>query len=183
MDMKKGIICFTVIFSLTTYVTYGQIQLLKDTLIKKTERNVKTGKLNVRYFDGIWIEDELSLPKDANENTVEIVDEKLSSIEKLNSIVSHVFTDDEIRYLDSNKCYISCWVLSSGRIVSASISFRGHDPNVDLKKLIEFSDRIKKELSFKLSFDKSVKDKGYIYLSFPAFQALLRPGSLKGYCD
>lgn len=160
------------ILSLTTVTALGQIQLVRDTLTKK---HIKTSFNNgyiIEYLDRTSSSDNLPQPKDINGQVAELMDQKLNSIENLNKISNEIFTTEEIKYLNENRCYISCILNTSGKIISASVMFYNNDPVVNVKQLTEFSRKIKENLTFKLLFNNDVNQDGYLSLSFPAFPSL-----------
>ncbi|MGC9385206.1 MAG: hypothetical protein ACP5D6_11455, partial [Kosmotogaceae bacterium] len=53
-------------------------------------------------------------------------------------------------------------VSSSGKVKSASFLFVGGDPGIELKKLIEYSNQIKRNITLTISFSEKVVEEGYV---------------------
>lgn len=177
--MKKYFSLIATVLVFITLTLQGQIHLLKDSLIKKNFKNPNNSGYYIQYSDKTNSVDNLPLPKDNNGQTAELMDTKLNSLEKLEKITQHIFDSNQAKYLAKNKCYFSCIITSTGKILSASIIFNNNDPAVDMKQLVEFSNQIKENLSFELVFNKEIKQTGYISLVHPAFQSLMTPNPLK----
>jgi hypothetical protein len=173
--MKQYFILFSTILVFAALTPQSQFQLIKDNLIKKNIKNPSNSGYYIQYSDVINSTENLNLPKDNYGQTAELTDTKLNSPEKLDKIASHIFDSNQIKYLAANKCYISCIVSSTGKINSASVTFFDNDPDVQLKQLAEFSKQIRENLTVELSFDRDIKEEGYISLSFPAFPILMTP--------
>ncbi|MGV8091324.1 MAG: hypothetical protein AB2L24_05595 [Mangrovibacterium sp.] len=161
------------VFSLTgsSLPSYGQFRLLQDSLIKTTERKFDSNTLIVRYSDRINTTDFFPRPEFDNEH-VELLKTELTSDEDLLKVVQQVFSPEEIKYLSDKKCYVSCLILSSGKIVSASIYFIGNDPDIKLEQLVKFSKLIRENLTFTLVFSGEIKQEGYLSFSFPPFKII-----------
>jgi hypothetical protein len=130
----------------------------------------------IKYMDITEYGDRLPGPRDEKGNLVEIMETRLNSVEKLNQIVLQIFTRDEIMDLNDKRCTLNCYISSSGKIISASISFIDKEPNVSLSKLLKLSQQVKENLTMSLSWncDSNAKVEGYIYLSFLACKNLIR---------
>ena len=176
--MKKYSILLFTILAFAALTSQGQFQLVKDNLIKKNIKNPSNSGYYIQYSDLINSTENLTLPKDNNGQTVELIDTKLNCIEKLDIITKHIFDSNQIKYLAANKCYISCIVTSSGKIKSVSVTFFDNDPDVQIRQLTEFSKQIRENLTVALFFDREIKQEGFISLSFPAFPTLMTPNSL-----
>jgi hypothetical protein len=168
-----------ILIALTFTCLEGQSQIQKDELSKKTQKWGFDSKYSIEYSNEENSTYENLRPKDKENNVAELNDIKLNSIEKLEQITSQIFTKEQAEYLAKNKCYFSCLVSSSGKIITASISFSNHDPEVDRKQLLEFLKQIKENLSFDLSFDREIEQMGYVILVRPAFPSLMNPKSIK----
>jgi hypothetical protein len=171
--MKKIFILIAIVLTITTL--QGQTQLLKDGLIKEKIKIGNNSKYITKYSDGKFSLANLPRPSDKDNNIAEIANAKLNSIEKLDQITQKIFTSEQAKCLAENRCYFSCVLSSLGKIVSVSITFSNNDPAIDRKQLVEFSNQIKENLSFDLSFDREVKQIGYILLTHPAFPSLMKP--------
>ena len=172
--MKKLILLLTAILTLLAWSSQGQINFVKDSLIKSTRKNIYIHTTVFQYMDRTNSSDGLPKPSDEFGNQIEYNWEKVNSLEKLNQIALQIFSREEIIDLNDKNCIIVCLVLSSGKIASASFEFLGKDPKIPMKKLVAFSEQIKENITMKLSFWKEVKKDGYLYMSFPAFKNLMK---------
>mgnify|MGYP000866484014 FL=1 len=167
--MKKIYVVLIMIQALIICPLYGQINLAQDSLIRKIETSQFSGTVVFKYSDRINVSENRSRPVDKEGVAVEMMEIHLNSIEKLNQILQRIFTKEEILSLYNKKCMVDCIVLSSGKIVSASFQFSDEDTDIRLSKLIEFSKAIKKNLSFKIYFNRKIEnDDSSVLLTFPA---------------
>ena len=179
--MKKYLIIIAVLF-LVTIMSHGQVKVLNDTLIKERKDDFAgpgSGGYTITYTDVAECPEYLPRGKDANDKIVDIGKNDLNSIEKFNQIKLQIFTVEEMKYLAANNCYCQTIVYSTGKIVSASIVFFNANPDVNQKKLIEFSRRIKEDLSFDIEYVGNVTKPGYLTLSWKAFPEYSDPPKLK----
>lgn len=168
--MKKHSILITVLLVSVTINLYGQIQLLKDSMNRQVIKTEYNNGFILNYSDRLNLSMDMIQAKDSQGQVVELISQKLKSKEILTNISSGIFTEEEIRYLSKNNCFISCIVTSTGKIVSVSIQFSNCDPTVNVKQLAKFSNEIREKLSFELTFDREVARAGYFSLTFPAFR-------------
>lgn len=176
--MKNIFVLIIIFFAFTSLE--GQTQLQKNGITKKIHESViDSKKYHIEYSNEENPTYENIRPKDKDNNDAELQGIKLNSIEKLEQITAQIFTREQAEYLAENKCYFSCLVNSSGKIITASILFSNHDPEVDRKQLLEFLKQIKENLSFDLSFNREIEQMGYVTLVQRAFPSLMTPKNLK----
>lgn len=159
-----------VLVSLIWSMSYSQVPILKDTL-KKSTRISANGELKISYED-ITSPNDLPKPLDKSKDIPELINFKISSVEKLVKIAEDIFTKEEIVKLIESTMMIDCKVLPSGEIVSASILFREKDPHVCLKKLIHFSQEIKEKLIVTPIFSEKIEVEGYVQYYIFAYEVL-----------
>jgi hypothetical protein len=169
--MKRLFLFVIIVLVLATL--FCQSQSHTDELIKNRIELDNYSKFYTKYSIEKESFDMLVLPKDKDNNFAKLTDAKLNSEGKLILINQKIFTPDEAKYLAEHKCYISCTVASSGKIVYAAVIFSNSDPVIDKKKLMEFLKQIKENLMFELTFDREVNKIGYIEITQPAFPLLM----------
>ena len=168
--MKKYLIIITVILALITFSLRSQIQFLKDSLNKQTIKTEYNNGFIINYSDRLNSSIKMLPPKDSKGDVIELVSQKLISKEILKNISLNIFTEEEIKYLSKNNCFVSCLVTSSGKIISASIQFNNCNPSVNIKQLAKFAGEIREKLTFELTFNNEVNQPGCFLLTFPAFR-------------
>lgn len=168
--MKSKIIFLAVFVSLVGSISYCQNAVLKDTLIKST-RVSANGELKISYED-ITSPNILPMPLDKSKDIPELINFKISSVEKLVKIAEDIFTKEEIVKLIESTMIIDCKVLPSGEIVNASILFSEKDPHVCLKNLIHFSMEIKEKLIVTPIFSEKIEVDGYVKYYIFAYEVL-----------
>lgn len=169
----KRLIALLIILTLFEWSSQGQINLVQGSLVRKTHNDRSSGLPVFEYLDRTNSSDDLQKPTDKDGKIAEINNADMNSIGKLNQIAQQIFSREEIVDLNDKKCTVSCLVLSTGKIVSASILFIGEDPRISMDKLVNFSKRIKEDITFTIHFDRDVKTDGYLSLSFRAFKDLI----------
>lgn len=163
-------------------MSHGQVKVLNDTLIKERKEDFAgpgSGGYTITYTDVAEHPEYLPKCKDANDKIVGVGSYDLNSIEKFNQIKLQIFTVEEMKYLAANNCYCRIIVYSPGKIVSASFVFFNANPDVNQKKLFEFSRRIKEELSVNIEYNGNVTKPGYHTYSWKAFPEYSEPPKLK----
>lgn len=169
--MKKIFVYLSIIFTVCTISLCAQ--KIKDGFKIEIKENSCNRKSDTYYTDNNIKNNNYNSPKDKNDQSLgELIGITFHSIEKLNQIEMQIFNQDEIEYLSKGNSFASCLVSSSGKIVSVSFIFKGWDPNISTQKLAEYANRIKKEITYELTFKREVAKEGYIYQSFPVFKSL-----------
>lgn len=161
--MRKVFSIIVVFFSFTS-ITYCQSPFKKIVDISDF-----SGDTTITYIDNMDLQGELPVPRDVNENIVEIVEFKLSSEDKLLNFMVDIFSDREIQELISSQCYLKTISTPKGKILSASFAFVNKEPDVPLNKLVKLSDMIKEEFTLHAEFERKVVDEGYVRYTYWLF--------------
>ena len=163
---------FTAIFLLNILLSNAQVKVFKDKLIKERKEDFTgpgSGGYVIEYTDLAEHSEFLPRCKDANSEIVDVSYNNLNSVEKFNQIKKQIFTEDEMKYLAANNCFCNAIVYSTGEIISATITFYNSDPEIELRKLVEFSRQIKEKLTFDITYTGSVVKKGYHNFGWKVF--------------
>ncbi len=159
--MKRKIIFILglLVFSNTSY---GQFQVLEDSLIKDSYYDEFSGDRIISYLDYTGALHDLPSPKDKNGNKPEVAGYRLNSNEKMMQLIEDTFSEEEIMDLINSKGIIRFIALSSGEIVSVSFYFRYKEPEICLDKFVGLSRIIKSEFTQETEFYNPIETEGYV---------------------
>lgn len=162
--MKRKII-FIIGLLVFSNASYGQFQVLADSLIKESYYDEFSEDTIISYLDHTGALHDLPSPKDQTGNKPEVVEYRLNSNEKLMQLIKDTFSEEEIMDLIKSKCIIRFIALSSGEIESVSFYFRHKEPGICLNKFVGLSRVIKSELTQETEFYNPIETEGYVGFS------------------
>lgn len=167
--MKKQILISIVFLLFLGNSAFSQVEVYSDTLFRQNHGLGFSGDSLIVYQD-YPPDSPLPLPKDKNgEFPGEYYVERINSPEKITQIANEIFTPEEISILAEHRIWVKFKVSSSGKVKSASFGFTG-DPEIELGKLVEFSNRIKEHITLKIDFDREVVVEGYVGTNYRLFR-------------
>ncbi|MGQ1892065.1 hypothetical protein ACT29H_16635 [Thermophagus sp. OGC60D27] len=163
--MKK-LILISIIFLFfigSSVFSQTEIEILSDTLIREHHGLTMNSNDSIIVYRDYYPETIFPSPKaKAGKFLVEFNVESINTKEKLFQIRDEIFTSEELALLAKYRFTASLVVSSSGKVKSASFLFIGGDPGIELKKLIEYSNQIKRNITLTISFFEKVVEAGYV---------------------
>ena len=172
--MKKIGIYFSILFFFIAITCQGQELKMEGFKVLKHQSHDKSWfNYSETSDDSIY-----SSPKGVNGKSLEFTFSEFDSRVLIDSLEKSIFLDTEIEQINSLYRCIASFTISSadGKIVKVDYVFKprveGNNnsyPEIDLKKLKRYSQKIKENLNFKLHFSNDIYTHGYITLFYPIF--------------
>ena len=106
---------------------------------------------------------------DVNGEYVEYFIKSVNSREQIDKLIKEIFTKEEIEDMKGLSFYIQFLALPSGELQSASFLFLHGDPQVNVNKLVEFSNQLKQNTTLTVKFDRDIEQKGLVGWAYRVF--------------
>lgn len=177
--MKTYFAFLAIFLTAAPLCAHGQINQLKDTLIKETFVADVSGDFFIHYKDITNKIDELPYAKDKDGEKAEVLHFSDNDVPIIYCIAHEIFTPEEINRMRKSSGAIKFISLaggkSDGKVVSVSFIFVEKDPEIPLSKMIKFSEEVKENTTHTTEFSQDIAEEGYVQSSLSWFM-LLRKG-------